>query len=218
MNFRSRTLRNTNNFINLSFFIINILCSYLFIFMPKYRAVYEEILFINSIAFGALPIYYFYKQFSSKGKYINILPVSMKKMYLVTIMDWFIIYIISNVITVLLINKTNSGYEIYLHSHNSIVSLDNIISFLKINFLIISGMIIVKFYKVNEILVLGAFIGLGKIIDELGTYYFVGKQNLNAFFSMLPGNDYSIMDIVVFSVASIIFVFMITKLDKLSIE
>lgn len=227
INFKRRTLRSTNNFINLSFLAINIIFTYIFIFIPSYRAICSSVLSMSVTFFGWLPMYYFYKQFSSKGKYITILPVSMKKIYLITFIDWFIIYIISNIVTAVMFNKIDLGYELFLYSINiipifnaSIIpALSEALSFLRVNFLIISGVTIAKFYKINWIVVSGGFIVFDKVIDVLLRYCFIEKHDFNiGFFNMFVDVEYSIMSILISVIAGIVFIFSTTKLDKISIE
>ena len=216
INLKRKTLRSTNNFINLTLLGIIILLNWLFISTTKHGTTYCISLRIIETILEFIPIYYFYKQFSNKGKYINILPVSMKKAYIISFIDWLIIYVIS-VFIVFLLNKIHYGNDMRFYTTNVSYIINQIISTLKINFMIISGIIIVKFYKKNWILVLAEFIAIFKIIDLIGEYCIVGQYreiNINIWGKII----YSTVDIGVLILLSIVFFFMTTKLDKLSIE
>ena len=219
MNFKKRTLRSTNNFINLSLAGINILLACLY--NQEHKNFFSIVFIISTSILGALPIYYFYKQFSNKGKYINIIPLSMKKIYLITLFDWLIIYLLSTFFTFLISNFIG-GNDIYsfLSGINGLFMIKHILGFIKINLIIASVLIIIKFYKINWLLVLGGFIGIEKIIDILFSLSVFKRQSFGivSMFSSIPSTPYLIVNFLMLVPIFVLFFFMTTKLDKLSIE
>ena len=219
INLKRKTLRSDNNFINFSFLGLNILLSFMYVFkLNFYMDLGDSCLLINGSVFGLLPIYYFYKQFSSKGKYINILPISMKKAYLITLIDWLIIYLISSFIPLIFM-----PIRFYIPNFEIInlltILINQTLSFLKVNFIVISIIIMIKLYNKNYLIILIGAMGFIKIIDLIGSQScFIQKEGSITLPNVWNGQIHLIENSITFILATILFFFMFNKIDRLSVE